>query len=174
MDFFKETIYKKKRSATDIMTIIIAILGALLLLRLLTLQIYLQISLLITLLPLEYAGVIYGAYRIIIGTSVEYEYSVTNDTLDIDKIIARKSRKKILSVSSRSFEYFAPLSEEHKRAFEDSDISKKIDVISGNGAPLYFAVYYNNSEKTRLVFEPTAEMIENFSRYVPRSLNHTV
>lgn len=174
MDFFKEIIYKKKRSATDIMTVLTAVFAALFLFRLILLQIYTGNSFLVTLMPVEFLVVAYAAYKVIAGTSLEYEYSVTNDTLDIDKIIARKKRKKVVSVSSKSFEYFAPVSQEHARAFNDSGIIKKIDVTSGNGVPQYFAVYYKNSEKTMLIFEPTAEIIENFQRYVPRSLNHTV
>ena len=58
--------------------------------------------------------------------------------------------------------------------YSDSGISKKINVTSNSGLTAYFAIYFNNSEKTCLIFEPTDEMIQNFARYVPRSLNHTV
>ena len=35
-------------------------------------------------------------------------------------------------------------------------------------------IFFNNSQKVCLLFEPTMEMIENFAHYVPRTLNHTI
>ena len=40
----------------------------------------------------------YGAYRLSQRFFIEFEYIVTNNTLDIDKIIAKSSRKRICSV----------------------------------------------------------------------------
>ena len=39
---------------------------------------------------------------------IEYEYILTNDELDVDKIIARERRKHLLSVDIRTFEIPAP------------------------------------------------------------------
>lgn len=50
----------------------------------------------ITLLPV--IGIIYGAYKLSMFFFVEYEYIITNGSLDIDKIIAKNSRKRIASV----------------------------------------------------------------------------
>lgn len=41
--------------------------------------------------------VLYGAYKLSARLYVEYEYIVTNGTLDIDKIIAKSSRKRVAS-----------------------------------------------------------------------------
>ena len=41
--------------------------------------------------------VLYGAYKLSAMLYVEYEYIVTNGTLDIDKIIAKSSRKRVAS-----------------------------------------------------------------------------
>ena len=48
------------------------------------------------------AAVIWGLVWLLQGTSVEYEYIVTNDDLDIDKIIGRRKRKRLITVSLRS------------------------------------------------------------------------
>ena len=50
-----------------------------------------------SILALLCIGVIYGAFWLSKRLSVEYEYIVTNGTLDVDKIIARSSRKRELS-----------------------------------------------------------------------------
>lgn len=43
------------------------------------------------------AGVIFGAYKLSSRLSVEYEYIITNGVMDIDKIIAKSSRKRMAS-----------------------------------------------------------------------------
>lgn len=41
--------------------------------------------------------IFYGAYKLSQNFFIEYEYIITNGTLDVDKIIAKNSRKRILS-----------------------------------------------------------------------------
>ena len=43
------------------------------------------------------ALVVFGAYKLYAMTNIEYEYIITNSSMDIDKIIAKSSRKRILS-----------------------------------------------------------------------------
>lgn len=47
------------------------------------------------------AAVIWGTVWLLQGTSVEYEYIVTNDDLDIDKIIGKRKRKRLVTLSLR-------------------------------------------------------------------------
>ena len=44
------------------------------------------------------AGVIYGAFKLTTKFNIEYEYIITNGILDVDKIINKSSRKRILSL----------------------------------------------------------------------------
>ncbi len=43
------------------------------------------------------AGVIFGAYKLSSRFSIEYEYIITNGVMDVDKIIAKSSRKRMAS-----------------------------------------------------------------------------
>ena len=173
MDFFNEWIVKRKKTAQDYMSVIITVMVAIMALYGVVIQFLM--GKVIYFIPVEIAVVIYVAYKIIISMNVEYEYSVTNGDLDIDRIVSKKRRKKLVSIKLRDAEYFAPFEDEHIRVAEDTSIKRVIDASSSIDAPrLYFIIYYNNSEKTCLLFEPTDEMIENFSHYRPRSLNHTI
>lgn len=42
-------------------------------------------------------GVFYGAYKLSSRLSVEYEYCITNGSFDVDRIIAKSSRRKEIS-----------------------------------------------------------------------------
>ena len=57
-------------------------------------------------------AVLYGAYFLITNQSVEYEYAVTNDEMDVDKIIAKRKRVHLITVSTKTFEAFGPVSED--------------------------------------------------------------
>ena len=46
------------------------------------------------------------------GVNVEFEYSVTNGDLDIDKVISKKRRKKFARLKLRDIEYFAPFGDD--------------------------------------------------------------
>ncbi|MDD3765551.1 MAG: DUF6106 family protein [Eubacteriales bacterium] len=170
MDLFTEHIIKRKKGARELILIAAMILGAILLnFILLTFAQYLASFLLLFI-----AGVFYFLYVGITSMNVEYEYIVTNGDLDIDKIVAQRKRSKIISVHARSFEYFAPLTSEHKNAYEDSSITKRLDLTSNTGSDnVYFAIYYKNSDKILFTFEPTQKMIQDFARYVPRRVFYT-
>lgn len=173
MDFFNEWIVKRRKTAQDYMSVAITVMVTCMVLYGIMLQF--MAYKLVYFIPVEIAVVLFIAYKIIASMNVEYEYSVTNGDIDVDRVISKKRRKRMVSVKLRNVEYFAPFEGEHIRVAEDTSIRRIIDASSSLDAPrLHFVIYYNNSEKTLLLFEPTDEMIENFSHYVPRSLNHTL
>ncbi len=173
MDFFNEWIVKRKKTAQDYMSVAITVMVAIMILYGIVIQFV--AGKLIYFIPVEIALVIYVVYKIITSMNVEFEYSVTNGDLDIDRIVSKKRRKKLVRIKLRDVEYFAPFEAEHIKVAEDISIKKIIDASSSIDAPrLYFVIYYNNSEKTCLLFEPTDEMIKNFSYYIPKALNHTL
>jgi len=173
VDFFAEYIVKKKKAAQDIMSYIIIVMAVFMLLYLVLIQF--GAGKLVFFIPVEIALIIYAAYVLWSSLNVEFEYIVTNGDLDIDKIVAKKRRKKLLRIKMRDVEYFAPLNDQHIHVAEDKSVDTVIDVSSTIDSPdVYFAIYFNNSEKVCLLFEPTDKMIENFANYIPRSLNHTL
>ncbi len=100
----------------------------------------------------------YGAYKLSRRYSIEYEYIVTNDELDIDRITAKKERKRLLTVSARKFEIMAAAKgETFEKAKNDSNIIVKLDASLGEGSEnRYYAIFINKkNEKMLLVFNPT-------------------
>lgn len=49
---------------------------------------------------------IYGAYKLINMLVVEYEYIYTNGDLDVDKIVAQSSRKRVVSIKCSEVEKY--------------------------------------------------------------------
>ena len=110
---------------------------------------------------------VYFAYK---QFEVEYEYILTNDELDVDKIIARERRKSVLSVSVRNFEIFAPVKDEYKKQMEDPAITQKFDASSSvKSTKRWFAVFDYEEKRTLLVFEPGKKMRASIRLMAPRA-----
>lgn len=116
------------------------------------------------------AGIIYLAYRLIIGLNVEFEYVVTNGDIDIDKIIARRNRKRIFSASCKDFDIVARISSSgYEEAVRNAKV--KIDVTSMPNSPdAYYATLNYKGERTIVIFEPDDRMLAGFRTFIPRKV----
>ncbi len=173
MDFFNEWIVKKKRDTKDALFFASSVFAAIVLVYLILIQ--MSAGALTAFVPLELLAVGYGLYFLLSLLSVEYEYSVVNGDMDVDKITGKRRRKRLVSVKLREIEYFSRFDEKSAGMIKNVNTKNIVNASSAlDGDNVYIAVFYNNSQKTYLLFEPTEKMIENFSKYIPRSLNHTL
>ena len=102
MDIYSEQLEKKTPTTADGMKkIAILIGGSFIALALLVLSFIYNVMILFA-----FALAVFGIYWFLSGTSIEYEYIVTNGCLDIDKIIAQRKRVNLLSVDVKEFTEF--------------------------------------------------------------------
>ena len=97
MDVFVEQIVKKKASGMDYLIYLGVIIAAIILI---TLSMLFIPALTIMVL----AGAIFGAYYLITMRDLEFEYSFTNGDLTVDKIMHRRSRKRLISFDVHTVE----------------------------------------------------------------------
>lgn len=159
MDIYLEYMIKKKKTAMEWIFCVSYYLIAL------TLIIVLAIIPLPGFLTFFYPALVFVliwcAWKLSRKYSVEYEYILTNDELDVDRIIAKKERKRFLTVSVRKFEIMESCdSENFRKALKNPDIKIKFDASLGEGSEnRYYAVFINKkNERMLLVFNPTEEM----------------
>jgi len=109
---------------------------------------------------------------IIGGRWVEYEYVLTNDQLDFDKITAKRRRKNLFSLDVKSMEFMAPMTEDFKQKFFDAKSNKTVDLASNPRAPGRWYIVFNapREGKVTVVFEPTVKMVRNIYRFAPRKV----
>jgi len=157
MDRFSEQLVERAADKKTAFLKGLVVAGALLVLVLLVLVcIFLQYS--ITLFCLVAgAGVIWLAKYLLEGLNVEYEYIVTNDDLDIDKIVGRRKRKRLISVDLKSVDEFAPyLNETELR----SDLTVLAD--DGTGYDMWYVFIDTESNgKIAIIFNPDDRTIKN-------------
>ena len=108
-------------------------------------------------------GIVYGGYHLISNFYVEYEYQLTNGELDIDKIIGKRKRERLLSTKISDFEAYGKLAE----ASDEPDGCVTALAYDGNDAAAYYADFAHETYgKVRLIFSPNANMRETLEPYL--------
>lgn len=117
------------------------------------------------------AGALFGAYKLCTRFNLEYEYIVTNGTMDIDKIINKSSRKRILS-----FE-LATVSRIEK--FNPAQLSgvnaKELFITCNQDDPgVYLMVSATEGKGTSyLVFAPDERVRSAIVKFVPKFISNS-
>ena len=103
------------------------------------------------------AGVIWLLVWMLQGASVEYEYIVTNDDLDIDKIIGKRKRKRMVTISLRSVQEIAAYTGE-------KEINSDIVVMAHDetGIDMYYLTADTKKHgKLTIIFNPDNHTLYN-------------
>lgn len=101
----------------------------------------------------------YASYMVWSYTNVEYEYSLLNRDLTIDKIMGQRKRKNIANYDLREAEIIAPaMSERVIRASMNAVVK---NYSSGSKKGNVYAIIINNANgKIKVLFEPNEKVIE--------------
>ncbi len=113
------------------------------------------------------AAIVYGVLRLYAKMNVEYEYIVTNSTMDIDKIIAKSSRKRVVS-----FDLTAVQRIEKYTGHLPSDIEKNcLFVCNPKDENAYVLIYkLEGKPQHAFVFAPNEKMIAGMKNFLPRHI----
>lgn len=169
MDNFAEQLVKKNLTTAEknkhIFKLIFGIIGTLILAVFGILMLGNTMLSLIGFLLAILAG--YGTFTLIQSSYIEYEYTFTNGELDIDKIIAKKKRKPLISVEVRKFTAFGKYSEDL-----DEDDNMTVVISSDNIASHEYYADFQHEDYglTRLIFAPDDRMIENIKKSLPSNV----
>ena len=163
MDTFVEQLVKKKKSAGQILAIVGVVLAAVLLLAL---------SILLIAWVRGFAafiivGIFYGAWYLLTAQNIEYEYCVTNGDIDIDRIVAQRKRRRIVSVSGKKIESAGRYVPE-KWAGRPMDRTV-IAAPSDREDNLYYFTYHSKKRgHTLVVFQPDDRVKDSFYEGLPK------
>lgn len=102
---------------------------------------------------------------------VEYEYSITNGEFDIDKVLAKKRRKHMLTTEVGSFESF------EKCTDDNWDPPADVTLITACGAGIgkYYADFtHEKYGKCRLLFTPNDKMLMTMKPFLKGTLRNNI
>lgn len=110
-----------------------------------------------------------GIYFVFYLTGVEYEYLYVDKSLSVDKIVAKRTRKKLASFDLERMECFAPAGHEALREYEGRGLDSK-DYSSKyvHNADKRYVLIYDGQKK--IIFEPSEKMIEAIYMVSPRKV----
>ncbi len=163
MDTYAEQLVIKQTNSSDQMKKLgIAAGGILLIAVLLYVTIYIM-----PIAILAAVGAAYGAFWLLKGMNIEYEYTVTNGSLDIDKIIAKRKRVTLLSVDVKEFTDFG-------NYFSQNDNFEGTTILAvGDEEKPFFADFKNEQYGTaRLIFSPNEKILQCIKPYLSRTIKY--
>ena len=100
-----------------------------------------------------------ASYFVIPRTDLEYEYLFVNGEFDIDMVMSKSKRKKVMSMNLREADLVAPL---------DSHRLKTLDYSSGNQQHRRFAVIIKSGgENCKIIIEPDEQMAQAIKNSAP-------
>ncbi len=169
MDVFVEQIVKKKSETVDKLKIagIIVLVFVLSFVCVFILpglhQIFFSLSFALV------AGVVYGAWVLITGMNLEFEYAVTNGDVTVDKIIAKRRRKRLVTVDAKNVEAMGKYKEADHASRQYDKTLMACDSPS-NDQNWYMTFRHKTFGNTLLVFSPDERTLQAIKPFLPRQI----
>ena len=117
------------------------------------------------------AGALFGAYKLSVRFNVEYEYIVTNGPMDIEKIIHKSSRKRILSLELGTVSRIEKFNPAHLSGVN----AKELFITCNQDDPgAYLMVSATEGKGTSyLVFAPDERVRSAIVKFVPKFISNS-
>lgn len=166
MDSICEQLIKMKKSAKDYALLTAIWVGAFVLVYALVL-LSLKYTALMGLLIVAVFGIFYGAIRLSKMLSVEYEYILVNHDMDIDKIIGKSSRKRIVSVKLNEVEEFGRY-DDNKAKLASRRFDNKYFFCNADDEAYYLVVRHSKRGLILVVTAMSERTREAALKFIPR------
>ncbi len=151
MDVFKEQLLKIKKSPAEYLLIAVIFIVAVLACTLLFLMSG-QYPFFILLI----VAVFYGTAKLLSMFSIEYEYIVTNTVIDVDKIMSKSTRKRIISFEGKDILRTEKVGE----TLPVTDAAEKYICCNKDDKNAYWVLVSKNGKKILIMMAPNEKMIE--------------
>ena len=108
----------------------------------------------------------YLAFKLSKNFSVEYEYIITNGCFDVDKIIAKSSRKRMMSFEISNVE---ALEKFNPNAMPNREFKEKVFACNLDDPNAYYMIISEEGKGTKLlVFAPNERIQGAVKKYLPK------
>lgn len=167
MDTFVEQIIAQKRSWKAWIVMLTALIVAMLVWVAAFLALAMSTSMI---MPGALIGILVSwlAYKLILMQDVEYEYSVTNGDIDIDRIVGKSKRTRVVSVSARKVEQFCEVQDGIIPAIPHDRLVMAAPSVAE--ATWAFAYYGKKNGRTLVVFSPDDRVLNAIKSALPRTV----
>ena len=162
-DGYEEILVKRQKTPRDtvVKALLIGVVGALIVVGILFFNpIFLTVGLILGLL---------AYYLVLPNFDLEYEYLYVGGDIDIDKIMAKRKRKRVASYSKDNLEIMAPTGSDHVASYIKN--AKIRDFTSADPqAKTWTLVYGGENSSDVICLELTQEIAQDMRRFAPRKV----
>ncbi len=160
MDTFAEQLIKRKKTPAQIICAVLIVVLTLLLAAILL--IWLTPFFLILVLPIGVA-----VWWLLSGMNIEHEYCITNGVIDIDRIVARRKRQRMVSVSIEKLESAGRYD---PAKWQGRQLDRVVMAAASLNEDGLYCFSYRSKKKgyTLVVFQPDERIREAFEQGLPR------
>ena len=173
--FFEQIVVRKPSNAGKIiklLTIVFGIVAVLIMLTISFLNIFGAFSFIFLPLAFGTAVLLYFSVR---NTYIEYEYSLTNGSLDIDKIKGKRKRERIVSVECSNFEEFGEYNKQVEDRMKNRDFGGFVFAANRDSDNLLYAVSKHKRLGTvMIIIEPNEKVRTGLKKFIPRQVQGDV
>lgn len=163
MDNYSEQLVAKQRGTGDIVKMAVISVGTIVLA---TVFMFLAIFTAIFSFVLPAVIILFVGVWMMGNQNIEYEYIITNGEMDIDKIIGKRKRKRMITLDLKSAEDFAPYPPE-----EDKSADATVHASNGLEQDAYYLlVNHSGYGMVKLIFNPNEKMREAITQELPNAL----
>ncbi len=163
MDNICEQLVTKTRTGADVAKIIGIMIGSVLLAAV---CMFFAMALGLTFLILISVAVLALGIWLLSGVNVEYEYIITNNEMDIDKIIGRRKRKRMITVDISKATDFGAFP-----GAEDIDADATVHATTGTQTDAHYLLVEHSSYGTvKVIFNPNERTREAIVQELPNAL----
>ncbi|MHC1748948.1 MAG: hypothetical protein AB9856_11475 [Cellulosilyticaceae bacterium] len=163
-DIFKEQLVSVKKSSKDTLNQALIIIGAILLIIIAFIFGGMFIG------PIAILAVLWGAWFLMGKLKKEYEYSLTNNELDIDVIFNKERRKKIMVIDMKKIHVMASIKDEKKQD-ELARAQKVMDFSNGEHTEdTYAIVCEKDGGLVKVLLTPNQEILNLMYRQAPNKV----
>lgn len=167
MDIFCEQLIKIRKTAKDytFITLIWVAAAALVYILVLLSRVY---AAFMSILLLAAVGVIYGAFKLVSLLSIEYEYIVVNRDLDVDKITAKSSRKRMVSIKLNEVEAYGAYDEAAKAKLQNRTFDARFICCNPDDPATYLVVRHAKKGLVLVVLSMNERTETEVLKSIPR------
>ena len=157
--FVEQIIYRKKTKSQVALAVLIMALTSILVVMLFM---FLQSLAFMLMLPLGWL-----MWWLLSGMNIEYEYCITNGDIDIDRIVARRKRERVVSVALKKVESAGQYKPEK---WQGRQVDRLVFAAPSEKEEGLYCFSYRSKKRgyTLVVFQPNERVMEAFVKSLPR------
>ena len=163
MDIFGEQLIRRETSGADwAKRIAITFVG----LALSSVSMFFALATGFSILLFLAVGILVGLIWLLMGMNSEYEYIITNDDFDFDRISGKRKRSRLITIKFNTVEEFGVYD-----GSQGSDVAATVIATDNTGTGIYYIIAKHKTHgRTMVLFTPNDRMIGLTLQALPRKV----